>query len=113
MTYIMVQNRSQSIEQWASELGYTRQGLRVMANRLGFSYQELINKILLGEKPIKKTEKVVEFNHKKQNMAEWAKELGITESALSRRFSRGWSKEKALSQNNTKEKRGLKNATTK
>ena len=37
------------------------------------------------------------FNGQTKSMAAWADELGISRSALSRRISRGWSIERALS----------------
>ena len=37
------------------------------------------------------------FNGQTKSMTEWANELGISQSALSNRLSRGWSVERALS----------------
>ena len=39
----------------------------------------------------------VTFNGQTKSMTEWANELGISQSALSNRLSRGWSIERALS----------------
>jgi hypothetical protein len=43
-------------------------------------------------------ERLITFNDKTQNMAMWAREIGIPYLTLAKRFSRGWPVEKALTQ---------------
>jgi group I intron endonuclease len=43
-----------------------------------------------------RNQKLIEFGGKTQSMSAWAKEIGITPSALTQRIKKGWSIEKAL-----------------
>ena len=43
-------------------------------------------------------ERLITFNGKTQNMSEWAREIRVPYTTLAKRFSRGWSVEKALTQ---------------
>jgi hypothetical protein len=47
------------------------------------------------------------FNGQTKSMTEWANELGISQSALSQRLSRGWSMERAFSARKGKQGRKL------
>jgi hypothetical protein len=45
---------------------------------------------------LSKTSKIIEFNGKSQNIAEWSRELGIGRTTLNYRLKNGWSSSRAL-----------------
>lgn len=81
--------KTQSIAEWAEELGIPVPTLRGRLRR-GWTIEEAL-------KADRKYGSVIEFNGKAMTLTEWAKELGIPRATLNGRLNiRKWSVERAL-----------------
>lgn len=88
-TMIEHDGKTQSIAEWAEELGIPVPTLRGRLRR-GWTIEEAL-------KADRKYGSVIEFNGKALTLTEWAKELGIPRATLNGRLNiRKWSVERAL-----------------
>lgn len=87
---ITYKGKTQSVVEWAEELGVKVSALR---NRLheGWSDEEAL------EKPVPPAERLLTYNGKTQNQTEWSLALGGNPTLVSTRLKKGWTLEKALS----------------
>lgn len=86
--------KTQTIAEWARDLGIHPQTL-YRRHSSGWPVARA-----LGQKPSNKirTDNVfLDFGGKRQTMAEWTVELGLSRNAVKERLRRGWSVERALS----------------
>ena len=81
-------NKTQTISQWADELGINVKTLYTRFER-GFSVERAFNYNY-------KKSHVVTYMGKEQTVVEWAKEFNINAQTLYTRLDRGWSIEEAL-----------------
>jgi len=96
-TPITFNNKTQTLTEWAEEIGITPQTLYGRLNTLGWSIETaLTNKRGIHSKS--NFIKPITFNNKTQTLTEWADEIGITPHTLYYRTHRlGWSIEESLS----------------
>jgi len=87
--------RTMCMEDWATELGI---GSPVILGRLrrGWSVEKALTTKAVRRAYADPGKKFLRFNGKKQHLAAWAKELGISPAAILYRVQSGWSVKRAL-----------------
>lgn len=86
-------DRTQTLSAWARELGISPQTIYNRHNA-GWSVERMLEQRPSNE--VRVDNRVIEFQGKKQTLAQWTKEIGICRNGLKERFRRGWSIERAL-----------------
>lgn len=97
--------KTQSLREWAIECGIGASALWSRIDRDGWTIEEaLTTPILRSQKDrrnprlhLNKAVRMLTANGRTQPLRDWARELGISEQALSGRISSGWPIERALS----------------
>jgi len=88
-----------NVAQWADRLGIARQTL---LNRLDLLQWPVERAMTTGARPMKRSGRprkeaiTLSLNGVTKTRAQWAKELGVSDSAISARIKLGWSMERAL-----------------
>jgi hypothetical protein len=85
------QGRTQSLTQWAREIGISKASLQNRFER-GWSVEKA-----LSTPPLPQQETILTWKGKTQTLKQWAAELGLNPTAISRRLKRGWDLDQALS----------------
>ena len=89
------QGRSQTLDDWAKELGIKPITLRKRISS-GWTIEEALGTRVITEKSQVGKERILHFGGKAQTVRAWAKELGVSKTCLEGRLKAHWSVEKAL-----------------
>lgn len=97
---VTFQGVTQTLSEWAKEIGISHDALYQRLHRLNWSVEKALTYIARTRKPSNPKEakdRVITFNGKTQNVADWAKELDMPYYTLYQRlYKLDWSEEKAL-----------------
>lgn len=89
--YLTFNGRTQTLTQWAEELGMSEDALSTRINQHGWSVEKSLTT------PVRQAERMITFNGKTQSVTQWAEELGMNKTTLTGRiYDYGWTIERAF-----------------
>lgn len=94
---IEFRGRTQTLAQWAKEFGIGWMTLRARLDSYGWSIEDALT-TSVGCRGIKKDTQFLEFKGRRQTVAAWAREVGLTSKSLRNRLAKGWALERALTE---------------
>lgn len=89
------QGRTQTLDDWAKELGIKPITLRKRISS-GWTIEEALGTRVIAEKSQVGKERILHYRGKAQTLSAWAKKLGVCTQCLKGRLERGWSIERAV-----------------
>lgn len=94
--FATIENRTQCIADWVKELGLNRQAVYARIRLRGWTVEQALE---LDPKPNKKklTGKLMTLDGKTNNLAGWARSIGVSSKVLATRLKNGLNLEEALS----------------
>ena len=94
---ITFNDKTQSIEQWASDLGISYNALYNRIRVYGWSIERAMTKAQKPRSSKSSDTILITFNGRTQNISSWANEMNIKKSILYKRIVvHGWTTERAL-----------------